>query len=545
MAATTLVTGSPTARADAARFIAQASFGPTDRDVDRVMAIGYGPWIDEQSTRSTALARTYVERMKTLNGTVGRGDVTNAIWNLMLTSDAQLRQRVAFALSEIFVISLDDGGIHSEPRAAAAYYDLLAAKGLGNFRTLLESVALNPLMGRYLSHLGNQKANLVTGRVPDENFAREVMQLFTIGLYELNLDGTLRRDSGGRPIETYGPDDVAGLAKVFTGWSWSCPTFPADQCFLANSPTGLNDADTALKSMLGYPKYHSTDEKRFLGVTIPAQSTANPGASLKVALDTLFNHPNVGPFIGKQLIQKLVSSNPSPQYVAAVAAAFNNNGAGVRGDMKAVLKAILLHAEARTTSTTSGKVREPILRLTAFTRAFPFRSISGNYIVGATTDAALQLNQTPLSAPSVFNFFRPGYVAPESLAAARGMVAPEMQLVGDTSAAGFGFFMRQTIERGVGQTGTTGTRDIQLDYSAELALADKPASLVARLNERLCYGTMPSTVATAIQAAIEKIAIPALASGGTNQATVDQQKRKRVNAALLITMLSPDFIVQK
>jgi len=249
-----------------------------------------------------------------------------------VSGEDQLRQRVAYALSQIMVISMADGTVGDNPRAVAAWLDMLGDKGLGNYRALIEAVSLHPMMGVYLSHLRNQKADARSGRVPDENYAREVMQLFSIGLLELNADGT-PKIQGGKEIETYTPADIAGLARVFTGFSWACPAAPASGCFYSGSSGGVSDPDRAFKPMVGYPQFHSTEVKSFLGATIPAQGTADPQASLRSALDTIYQHPNVGPFIGKQLIQRLVTSNPSPAYVKAVADAFANNGAGGRGDM--------------------------------------------------------------------------------------------------------------------------------------------------------------------------------------------------------------------
>ena len=303
--------------------------------------------------------------------------------------------------------------------------------------------------------------------------------------------------------------------------------------------------------MTAYPAYHSTEVKTFLGVTIPVQTTANPAASLKVALDTLANHANTGPFISKQLIQRLVSSNPSPTYVRDVAAVFADNGAGVRGDLKAVVKAILLHPESRLRGDSIGKLREPVLRLSAYLRAFPHKSDTGSFKVGNTDSASTSLGQTPLRAGSVFNFYRPGYVAPGTLSAAAGLVVPELQLYNETSASGWVNFMRDNLSSGVGQVnGTVGTtvfnrRDLQHDWSPEMALAARPAELVQSVTDRLLYGQASAALTTAMVNAITKITIPALNAGGTNQAAIDTAKRNRVNSAVLMTLATPEFLVQK
>ena len=546
----------PASRAAAARFLTQASFGPTDADIDRVMAIGYAAWINEQLAKPQASQRADWEAadaaVKAANatGTIGQDGTINAFWKGAINGDDQLRQRVAFALSQIFVISMQDGSVGENPRAVAAYVDMLGDKGLGNYRELLQAVSLHPMMGVYLTSIRNQKADARTGRVPDENYAREVMQLMSIGLHQLNADGS-KQLSGGQPIDTYTQADISGMARVFTGWSWNCPDWPDNGCFFNGTANGNTNPDRTFATLLGYPQYHSVEEKSFLGTTIPVQTKGDPDASLKTALDTLYQHQNVGPFIGRQLIQRLVTSNPSPAYVSAVSAAFNNNGSGVRGDMKAVVKAILMNPEARTVSSSSGKLREPMLRLSAFLRAFPFKSDTGFYRVGNTDNGGTQLGQTPMRSPSVFNFFRPGYVPPGTEAAKANLAVPEMQLAQETTAAGYVNYMRDNVSSGVGSfNGTVGTtvfnrRDLQPDFTAELALADKSPELVDRMNAKLMYGSMPAALKTEIQGAVDKITIPVLNTGGTNQAQIDTAKRNRVNAAIFLTLVSPEFQVQK
>ena len=542
----------PASREAAARFLTQATFGPTDADVDRVLAIGYAAWIDEQFTKpvsqhrlawETAEAAAKAADPNNSNAGVYQNGTINAFWKAAVTGEDQLRQRVAYALSQIMVISMQDGTVGDNPRAVSAYFDLLADKGLGSYRDLLEGVSLHPMMGVYLSHLRNQKADARSGRVPDENFAREVMQLFSIGLHELNADGSAKLNAGTR-IDTYSSADIGGLARVFTGWSWDCPGAPASGCFYSGSLSGVSDPDRHFKPMIGYPSFHSTEAKAFLGRTIAAQTTADPRASLQEALDTLANHPNIGPFIGKQLIQRLTSSNPSPAYVSAVAGAFADNGRGQRGDLKHVVKTVLMHPEARAMTNTSGKLREPVLRLSAFLRAHGFRSDSGEFRVGNTDNPGTALGQTPMRSPSVFNFYRPGYVAPGTQATAAGLVVPEMQLVHETTAAGYVNFMRDNVGSGVGAFNSAlNRREMQGDFTAELALADRPPDLVALANRKLVYGSMPAVLASEIEGAVASIAIPA--ATGSNQAAIDSAKRNRVNTALLLTLVSPEFQVQK
>ena len=541
----------PASRSEAAMFLSKATFGPTEGDVDRVMSIGYSAWIDEQFATPAASHRASWEAadaaIKAVDPMSGAGQdpVFYSFWKRAVSGNDQLRQRVAYALSQIMVISMADGTVGDNPRAVAAWLDMLGDKGLTNYRELIEAVSLHPMMGVYLSHLRNQKADARTGRVPDENYAREVMQLFSIGLVELNSDGSVKTNAG-RPIETYGPSDIAGLARVFTGFSWACPAAPANNCFFNGSSNNASDPDRAFKSMIGYAQYHSTEAKTFLGTTISAQAAANPQASLAAALDALHRHPNVGPFIGKQLIQRLVTSNPSPAYVRAVANTFADNGAGVRGDMKAVVKAVLLHPEAHGSGSTAGKVREPVLRLSALLRAFNFRSDTGEYRIGNTDNPATSLGQTPMRAPSVFNFYRPGFVPPGTTAASLGLASPEMQIVHETSAAGYVNVMRDAISSGVGATTNasgSNRRDLQPDFAAEIALADQPGALVDRIGTKLLYGPMPADLKVEIQGAIERIAVPAPTS--TNASQVAAAKRTRVNAAVFLTLVSPEFLVQK
>ena len=541
----------PSLRDAAARFLTQATFGPTEADIDHLMDVGYGGWIDAQlalpasSHRAAWEAADALIKARDVSSGAKQNEVLQSFWKQAISGEDQLRQRMAYALSQIFVISTSSDSVGNNPRGVAAWLDMLGQQGLGNYRDLLESVSLHPLMGAYLSHLRNQKADARTGRVPDENFAREVMQLFSIGLVELNPDGSVRT-AAGKPIETYGAEDVAGLAKVFTGFSWSCPSWPDNGCFFWGSVNDQSDPDRIFNPMLGYPQFHATEEKSFLGTSLPAQSHGDPEASLKAALDTIFNHPNVGPFIGRQLIQRFVTSNPSPQYVAAVSAAFAGGSGSARGDMRAVLKAVLMHPEARQVSNTSGKVREPVLRLSAFLRAFDFSSDTGEYRIGNTDSSGESLGQTPLRAPSVFNFYRPGYIAPGTEAAAFGLVTPEMQIAHETTAAGYANFMRDNIASGVGGwNSVTQRRDMQAGFAAELALAEQPAELLESINHKLFYGAMPADLKAEIVAAVESIAIPVLNSKATNQKQIADARRARVNAALFLAVVSPEFQVQK
>lgn len=528
------------AQKDVVRFLSQAGFGGAGADIDRTQRIGFPAWIDEQFSLPQDRHQGYVDSQiaaATLAGqsTNQQNWIYESFWRTAVSGNGQLRHRVAFALSQVFVVSLVDGSVGENTRGVASYLDMLGRNAFGNFRTLLQDVTLHPMMGLYLSHLRNQKEDPSRGRVPDENYAREVMQLFTIGLYELNLDGTVRLDSRNEPIETYTNDDVTGLAKVFTGWSWAGPDKSDTRFFGGNA-----SADRAVLPMQSYPKYHSTSEKRFLGTVIAEQASADPEASLRVALDRLFSHPNVGPFIGKQLIQRMVTSNPSPAYVARVASAFNDNGSGVRGDMKAVIRAVLLDPEARSPlpgATDYGKLREPVLRIAHWLRAFGAQSASGRFLIGNTDNPNSSLGQTPMRSPSVFNFYRPGYVPPNTDIAAAGLVAPEMQITHESSVAGYLNTLRSVISSGIG---SGSPRDVQPDYGEVIGLADRPDALVDRIGAMLIAGDMsPELRAQAIDA------VGSVAVSTSNAQSAATARLNRVKLAVFLVMASPDYLVQK
>jgi uncharacterized protein (DUF1800 family) len=542
-----------TTRADAYRLLTQATFGPTDAEISRTQALGAAGWVDEQlgkPVKAVHVARWDADdaaaKLKSAKDTAGAPSVVSSFYQQALQADDQLRQRTAFALSEIFVVSTME--LASErARAVASYQDMLVRDSFGNFRTLLQDVATHPAMGMYLSHLKNRKEDPSTGRVPDQNFAREVMQLFSIGLVQLNNDGTAKVDGSGKPVETYGVTDIEGLASVFTGFSWGGADQQSARFF-----GQLQDPNRMILPMQGYPQFHSGVAKSFLGTNVPPQSPANPAASLKAAIDTLFNHPNVGPFIGRQLIQRLVTSSPSPAYVARVAAVFNNNGSGVRGDLKAVVRAILLDDEARSATVAAGaqfgKLREPVLRLTAFLRAFGVKSDSGKVLMGNTDDPGLTLAQTPLRSPSVFNFFRPGYVPPGGEAAAAGMTLPEMQITSEASVAGYANYVIAAVQRGVGLKGVDGKAarpDLQPDYTAFAPLVEDPAALVDKVNARLFGEAVNATLRSEMVTAVGSITIPALKANGSNRAQVEKAKASRIWAAAALALVSPEFIVQK
>ncbi len=514
--ATPLPTG-PSA-AQASRFLAQASMGATREQIARVQSIGYAAWLDEQyaappsATRWDYLVSRGLNSISNKNGEAG---ADAAIWRKLLSSPDTLRQRITFALSEILVTSVSSFSGGWKAFTAAAFLDLLESEAFGNYRRLLEKVSTSPAMGEYLTYRGSVKFRASTGALPDENYARELMQLFTIGLVSLNLDGTPKL-VGGQQEETYGLDDIAGLARVFTGWNYD----------LAGGNT--DSPDYKRRPMTVNASAHETGTKTFLGKTIAAGLGGED--SLRQALDTIFAHTNVAPFVSRQLIMRLVCSNPSPAYVTRVATVFNNDGAGVRGNLAAVVKAILLDSEARSAplpaDVSFGKQREPILRLTAWARAFKANSASDAWAVGNTSDPATRLGQSPLRAASVFNFFRPGYVPPNSAVASAGMVAPEFQLTNESSVVGYINFMQTVVSRGIG--------DVKGDYSALLPLADTAQLLLDELNLVLAAGQLSTATLSLLKGAID-----------TMPAGTDSARTNRIHAALTLVLAAPEFIIQK
>jgi len=522
-------------RQEASRFLGRATFGPDMAAIDALAASDSDVWFRAQFSKPQTLHRKYIDAMLAAQAAggqkVGFTRVYETFWQQGIRGEDQLRQRMAFALSEIFVISMQNESVRPQVRGVASYYDMLGQHAFGNFRDLLEGVALHPMMGLYLSHLRNQKESVT--RTPDENFAREVMQLFTIGLYQLNADGSLKL-SGGKPIDTYTHDDVAGLARVFTGWSWAGPDQSATRFY-----GGTADPDRDWKPMQNYAAYHSSGDKRFLGQSISGASSGQ--ADLKLALDTLFNHPNAGPFFARQLIQRLVSSNPSAAYVGRVSAAFANNGSGVRGDMQAVIRAVLLDPEALApagTTLRTGKLREPLLRLASWMRAFDVKPASGPYSIYYLDDPLNGLGQSPLNPSSVFSFFRPAYVPPNSALAGAGLVAPELQITAEPSVTGYLNFMQEAINSGVGES-----REVKPDYTRELALATDTAALLDRINLLMMHGSMPARLRGQILTAVNGISIPAATA--SNAAQVATAQANRVKLAIFLTMASPAYLVQK
>ena len=503
----------PLSAAAAARFLALAAFGGTPAEVANLQNQGIHAWLDDQFSRP--LSTSHWDWM-VANGyaiTDNRNSfqgVDNTLWRKLMESPDVLRQRVVLALSELFVISMSGLPIAWRGMAVAAYVDVLETHAFGNYRSLLEAVTLSVGMGSYLNMRGNQKAD-GKGREPDENYAREVMQLFTIGLVQLQADGT-PKTANGQPLETYTPDDIRGLARVFTGWD--------------NDRASNDRPDHAGRPMVFTASRHSPEAKSFLGVNLP------PGTDgigeLKVALDTLAGHPNVGPFVGRQLIQRLVTSHPTPAYVGRVAAVFADNGQGVRGDLKAVVRAILTDSEALTPTTApgGGKLREPVVRLVQWARTFAATSPTGRWNVGDTSSPSTRLGQSPLRAPSVFNFFRPGYIPPGTAMGQAGQSAPEFQITNESTVVGYVNWMQSVVPNGVGEVKST--------YADWLPLATDAAALVDALNTVLAAGQLGTASRNTVVAAVA--AMP--------QST-DALRLRRVHAAVWLVLSAPEYLVLK
>lgn len=440
-----------TSPAAAARFLAQASFGPNQQLIAEVASNGTGAWLAEQLKLPPSYHQPLVEqhieevtapilellgipdlealdRPGSLDGLdpetvqfLARNILSLvgparrfAWWQTAMVAPDQLRQRVAFALSEIFVVSDNVAELGRQPAGLASYYDVLVRHALGNYRDLLREVTYHPAMGIYLSHLNNQRSDPEIGRFADENYAREVMQLFSIGLWKLHPDGTPVLGPNGQAVATYTNDQITEMAKIFTGLG-------------PGGPRGrFGRRADLVYPMRMYEEFHEPGEKVLLdGFVVAAGQTGLQ--DVEDAITMLFEHQNTGPFIGRRLIQRLVKSNPSTDYLARVSAVFADNGAGVRGDLAAVVRAILLDREARQSEgESSGHLQEPWLRYVGLLRAFGAKSNSGTYLnVGEVAGQAL--SQHPLSAPSVFNFFSPDF-RPNGPVAAAGLAAPEFQL---------------------------------------------------------------------------------------------------------------------
>ncbi len=516
----------PASDAEAARFLTQATFGPNVQEIANLRKVGYTLWMDQQLSMPLTSARVHLEQLSAAIGTpptngFSQNDRVDRFYHTAVYGRDQLRQRMAWALSQIFVVSDTNGAINDDIIQMGEYWDVLARGGFGDYRTLLHDVTLSPTMGKYLSHWRNRKA--AGTRLPDENYAREVMQLFSIGLIERNLDFSPMLMSG-QPVPTYDQDDVAEMARLFTGFNYS------------NATTIFNGSNTppaGYMPMTCIQGEHDVGSKTVLGgVVLPAGQ--NCLIDVEAMLDVIHLHPNVAPFISRQLIQRFVTSTPSAAYIARVATVFQNNGSGQRGDLAAVLRTILLDTEARNSSPPAnfGKLREPVLRLTALLRAW--NAVAPPPSAGQPASripmgsGARGFSQTPMRAPTVFNFYLPDFQQPGPIAAAN-LFSPEFQITNESTAWAVGNTLYSHSYNGyVGQPGTQSRPWVDL---SPLAAAASNAAMVEIANQRMLYGSMTTATRTALTTMLTSL----------GSATAIDKAR----SVAYVTALSPEFATQR
>ena len=507
--------------AAASKLLARTTFGPSYDEIEEAAGEGLEDWLDRQfaipPSRHEPIVRRYLNEY-------GFDPAANpppgsfrrfAFYEQALTAPDQLRQRVAYALTQIFVVSDTVEMISINPLGLSSYYDMLLDNAFGNFRDLLRDVTLHPVMGLYLSHVNNARFNPATNTFPDENYAREVMQLFAIGLFELNPDGSQRLDSGGQPIPTYSNVEIREFSKIFTGLSYGQG--------IGSGPSYFGRQEPVLHvPMVMFETYHEPGQKNLLnGFVVPDGQTGME--DIDDALDNLFNHPNVGPFIGRLLIQRLVTSDPSPEYIARVSAAFDGDGSTPRGDMVNVLRAILLDPEAET----GIKLREPFLRYLHLNRGLNVTSSDTTW-PGYGYVAQFLTQQHVLSAPSVFNFYLPNFSPAGELGDA-GITAPEFQITDASTIAGmsnlvaYSLFSEQAIDT------PDGFADLTLDLTDYENLAADPAALLDRIDLVFFADSMDDTTRNAILTALQPL---------------DADLRLRVQVALYLALASPAYAVQ-
>ena len=535
-------------------FLTQATFGPTSNDISQLTGTSPSDWFLAELGKPASLNLLYV--LTELTEPDARDDEgqlsyekrntpTFSFWVNAIEGDDQLRQRMAFALSQILVISHAEGNFLFEvPNTVAHYQDILVSNALGNYRDLLEDVTYSPAMGEYLTYLQNVKGEPDIGRMPDENYAREVMQLFSIGLVSLDTDGEVITENGV-PVETYTNADVTGLARVFTGLSLSGGEFWFDFRTLPD--------DALHTPMQAYPEWHSELEKSFLGTTIPAGT--GPEESIDIALDTLVDHPNTPPFVARQIIQRFVTSHPEPDYIERVSTAFADGqytlpsgssvGDGRRGDLAATIAAVLFDEDARNATSRDedafGKVREPVVRYVHWARAFDAGTVAKELTFPLyNTTFGGGLAQAPYKSPSVFNFYRPGYVAPGTETGAAGLTMPELQLVNANSIANFANFMTYFVFAfAANDPDAPEATSFIPNYADELALAEDPTALIEHLDLLLNFGTTTDETKATIVTFLQDIPLEDASDPNYDGPFL------RVGLAVLMMMTSPDYTVQR
>lgn len=547
---------------EAVRFLAQTTFGPTAKDIDRIVSIGKTAWMDEQfnkpQTKHLALLDKRFEEIGLVveplqddndEGYLRDLQRSDIWWEVALWGDDQLRQRVAYSLSQILVISNVSDVLYNDTRGIANYQDILAAHAFGNYRDLLKAVTLNPMMGEYLSMVRNEKTDTNRNIRPDENYARELMQLFTIGLVQLNLDGSVKLDEHSNPIPTYDQTTVKELARVFTGWNMAT---------IKNWWEWTESGASEILPMKSFDNYHDFNAKMLFGdKSIAANKT--PEQDVDAALDILFAHSNVAPFISKQLIQRLITSNPSPAYVTRIANVFNDNGEGVKGDMKAVVRAIVLDDEAqngyKNSPATFGKLREPLLKTAHLWRAFKGTGTPTKLENGTVTPPRLRfygsgrlMGQRPYGSFSVFNFYRPDYQHPGELKNAN-MNSPEFQILTESmimskaSALSSAIFWRDTPHDWLEPT-IDGNWDVfspRLHLDRERGFSNNPAELLDHLNLIVMAGQMSQPMYDLILNHLNSNKVdPTWGEEGQMW-----QRDTLVYEALFLVMASPEYAVQR
>jgi uncharacterized protein (DUF1800 family) len=526
------------------RLMRQATLGVNFNDMKEFVKMTPEKWIDEQMKMTSPnmldkmlkdriLWRDYVKSLgydfKDDTVTVKSEDFNIAWWDHNLNNKDYFKQRMAYVLSQIFVISSRSDVISEHAHGQASYYDLLVKHSLGNFKNLLMDITLHPSMGIYLSHFNNSKTIPERNIHPDENYAREVMQLFSIGLHQMNIDGSLKRDSLGNLIPTYTQKDIKELAKVFTGLSagragqFSKPDRPVNFGFDRYS------TDFSVP-MAMFEEWHEFGGKSFLNLYIPSGQKGMK--DIEMAIDYIFKHPNVGPFIGKQLIQKMVTSNPSPSYIKKVAETFNDNGRGVRGAMAAVFKAILLHPEARSCesmlSPTQGKLQEPLVRLFERIRNYKVIPDANNKIFTDGGSAFWNYDQNIMSAPSVFNFYQSGY-SPLGSLRSNNLLGPEFQMHNSSSSLRWANSVMNSDWQ-VGYIWRTQREGFyELDISDLNTYANDSEALLNQLDKRFTRGQLTSRTRKLMKYNIDR----------------NLRTRERVQSAIGILLLSPEYNILK
>ncbi len=498
----------------------RATFGPKPDSYQQLANIGYVEWLDQQFSMTPSL---HLPRLKQYDLEPGKdsynqSDRVAVWWDLSLNAPDQLRQRVAFALSEIFVISRYGASLNGRPQEMADYYDMLITHAFGNYRDLIEAVTRHAAMGDYLSMMANQKADPERNRYPDENYAREVMQLFSIGLYHLNQDGSDKLDSQGQQSPTYSQDDIENLARVFTGWHIA----------EKNQPNWGSKEGNWFVPMAAYPERHDDEEKVVMGEVFAQGQT--PEQDMAQAMDMLLNHPNTAPFISKHLIQRLVTSNPSPAYVARVSALFADNGKGARGDLKAVIRGILTDSEALNGEERAPiKMKEPLIAMTNFFRAFEAKSAdpTGRFYNSINTFGAY--GQSPLGSPSVFNFFSPNY-APIGEIADANDVAPEFEILSWNNF----ILTNNQLWSALGRTnyeGETNPTRIVINTAPLEAIANDHQALIDEIERRLLSQRMSESLKAIVLESLESLR--------------DTQQSLKVRNALYIVVTSQEFHIEE